>query len=65
VIEWHLSRDRILRIDVYWYKRRRKPRPPERKRDPEVEAVLRRIRERKIREAEERSRRRAAERGEA
>jgi hypothetical protein len=62
-MEWRLSRNPILRIDVYWFGRRRKRRPPEREPTPAMLEAERLYRERQIREVEERRRRREAERG--
>ena len=61
-MEWNLARDRVLRIDVYWYRRRPKKKRPERDFSPEVLELERLERERTIREVEERRRQRASER---
>jgi hypothetical protein len=64
-MEWRVPRDRILRIDVYWYRRRRKRKLPERQPTPEVLEAERLVRERHIRAYEERRREREAELGDA
>jgi hypothetical protein len=61
-MEWNLARHRVLRIDVYWFRRRPRRRWPEHQLSRRAQEIDRWEHERTIREIEEMRRRRVADR---